>query len=318
MNSRDSVYEWTWILKMEHYLLYLFFLNFAARSHHSSCRFFFATFSLSHSTLAGDFKPTNVMLASQPGEPIDVQFIDFELAGPNYRGYDIYKLFRRGQPQPPPSTDATDTQGDVLVEPVLNTTPTMPTDTLPTATSSTTTTASSEGSHTSSTGSASRTPPQPPPAVEPDTRALRSFVSAYLQAIDANEQMCGNNMNSQGDRHTEKAAAARAINNAGAKSSNQEQAGAAIELASASAAARALLATVVETEDMSETSTTTVANTDATASPISSSSSSTIVGRDADDVAALESLMAEVSIFEPLTWFEAAVFFLFAIQVMFQ
>ena len=241
------------------------------------------------------------MLASQPGEPIDVQFIDFELAGPNYRGYDIYKLFRRGQPQPPPSTDTTE-----LVEAVLNTTATMPTDT---TTSSTTTTSASDGSSTSSSSSSASQTPQPPPAVEPDTRALRSFVSAYLQAIDANEQMCRN------DRQTEETAAA--VDGHGAKSSNQEEAGAgeaASELASASAAARALLAAVVETEDMSESST---ATTEATASPISSSSS-TRAGRDADDATALESLMAEVSIFEPLTWFEAAVFFLFAIQVMSQ
>ena len=43
----------------------------------------------------GDFKPSNIMMAESNS---DVMFIDFELAGPNYRGFDIFKLFRRGQP----------------------------------------------------------------------------------------------------------------------------------------------------------------------------------------------------------------------------
>ena len=42
----------------------------------------------------GDFKPSNVMLEDANGA---ITFIDFELAGPNYRGFDIFKLFRRGQ-----------------------------------------------------------------------------------------------------------------------------------------------------------------------------------------------------------------------------
>merc|ERR1711920_314956 len=37
----------------------------------------------------GDFKPSNAML-SEDG----VKFIDFELAGPNYRGFDLMKVFR--------------------------------------------------------------------------------------------------------------------------------------------------------------------------------------------------------------------------------
>jgi thiamine kinase-like enzyme len=45
----------------------------------------------------GDFKPSNVML-NDSDENSDVKFIDFELAGRNYRGFDIFKLFRRGQP----------------------------------------------------------------------------------------------------------------------------------------------------------------------------------------------------------------------------
>ena len=38
----------------------------------------------------GDLKPSNVLRLRRGG----VTFIDFELAGPNYRGYDIFKLFR--------------------------------------------------------------------------------------------------------------------------------------------------------------------------------------------------------------------------------
>uniref|UniRef100_A0A7S2WU47 ethanolamine kinase n=1 Tax=Rhizochromulina marina TaxID=1034831 RepID=A0A7S2WU47_9STRA len=45
----------------------------------------------------GDFKPSNVMTDNLLGSD-KVLFIDFELAGPNYRGFDIFKLFRRGQP----------------------------------------------------------------------------------------------------------------------------------------------------------------------------------------------------------------------------
>mmetsp|Transcript_90853 Transcript_90853/g.211390 ORF Transcript_90853/g.211390 Transcript_90853/m.211390 type:complete len:143 (+) Transcript_90853:3-431(+) len=37
----------------------------------------------------GDFKPSNVMLHKG-----NVKLIDFELAGPNYRGFDLMKLFR--------------------------------------------------------------------------------------------------------------------------------------------------------------------------------------------------------------------------------
>ena len=39
----------------------------------------------------GDLKPSNVMRSSE-GSSID--FIDFELAGCHYRGYDLFKLFR--------------------------------------------------------------------------------------------------------------------------------------------------------------------------------------------------------------------------------
>ena len=38
----------------------------------------------------GDLKPSNVLRLRRGG----ITFIDFELAGPNYRGYDIFKLFR--------------------------------------------------------------------------------------------------------------------------------------------------------------------------------------------------------------------------------
>ena len=37
-----------------------------------------------------------------------ISFIDLEMAGPNYRGFDIFKLFRRGQPaHAEPSTEPT-------------------------------------------------------------------------------------------------------------------------------------------------------------------------------------------------------------------
>ena len=52
----------------------------------------------------GDLKPSNVMRrdATVPAHPLDhaignddaISFIDFELAGAHYRGYDLYKLFR--------------------------------------------------------------------------------------------------------------------------------------------------------------------------------------------------------------------------------
>lgn len=44
----------------------------------------------------GDLKPSNVMLGADGA----ATFIDFELAGPNYRGYDIFKLFRTAGPSP--------------------------------------------------------------------------------------------------------------------------------------------------------------------------------------------------------------------------
>jgi ethanolamine kinase len=40
----------------------------------------------------GDLKPANVMLVSE--DPVVVKLIDLELAGPNYRGFDLMKLFR--------------------------------------------------------------------------------------------------------------------------------------------------------------------------------------------------------------------------------
>ena len=53
----------------------------------------------------GDFKPSNVMVVSEDvandtargggAAAIDAQIIDFELAGPNYRGFDLCKFFRR-------------------------------------------------------------------------------------------------------------------------------------------------------------------------------------------------------------------------------
>jgi len=42
----------------------------------------------------GDFKPSNVM--EHEGH---VKLIDFELGGPNYRGFDLYKVFRTAKPQ---------------------------------------------------------------------------------------------------------------------------------------------------------------------------------------------------------------------------
>merc|ERR1711933_233326 len=42
----------------------------------------------------GDFKPSNVM--EHKGR---VKLIDFELGGPNYRGFDLFKIFRTAMPQ---------------------------------------------------------------------------------------------------------------------------------------------------------------------------------------------------------------------------
>jgi len=44
----------------------------------------------------GDLKPSNVMasLPSSPSGANQISFIDFELAGAHYRGYDLFKLFR--------------------------------------------------------------------------------------------------------------------------------------------------------------------------------------------------------------------------------
>ena len=49
----------------------------------------------------GDLKPSNVMRLSQDdsaasvaGGAVQCQFIDFELSGDHYRGYDLFKLFR--------------------------------------------------------------------------------------------------------------------------------------------------------------------------------------------------------------------------------
>merc|ERR1719356_2390477 len=41
----------------------------------------------------GDFKPSNVM---RDGDQVVI--IDFELAGPNYRGFDLMKVFRTSLP----------------------------------------------------------------------------------------------------------------------------------------------------------------------------------------------------------------------------
>lgn len=43
----------------------------------------------------GDLKPSNVMSSA---DDTQVQFIDFELAGAHYRGYDLHKIFRTGLP----------------------------------------------------------------------------------------------------------------------------------------------------------------------------------------------------------------------------
>lgn len=40
----------------------------------------------------GDLKPSNIMLVQE--DPVELQLIDLELAGPNYRGFDLMKLFR--------------------------------------------------------------------------------------------------------------------------------------------------------------------------------------------------------------------------------
>jgi aminoglycoside phosphotransferase (APT) family kinase protein len=48
----------------------------------------------------GDLKPSNVMGSD---DSTRVQFIDFELAGAHYRGYDLHKIFRTGMPATPAS-----------------------------------------------------------------------------------------------------------------------------------------------------------------------------------------------------------------------
>lgn len=48
----------------------------------------------------GDLKPSNVMSSAGNAR---VQFIDFELAGAHYRGYDLHKIFRTGLPFTPTS-----------------------------------------------------------------------------------------------------------------------------------------------------------------------------------------------------------------------
>lgn len=48
----------------------------------------------------GDLKPSNVMGSA---DSTRVQFIDFELAGAHYRGYDLHKIFRTGLPATPAS-----------------------------------------------------------------------------------------------------------------------------------------------------------------------------------------------------------------------
>ena len=46
----------------------------------------------------GDLKPSNVMLHSEAGARREgICFIDFELSGNHYRGYDLFKLFRTSQ-----------------------------------------------------------------------------------------------------------------------------------------------------------------------------------------------------------------------------
>lgn len=44
----------------------------------------------------GDCKPSNVMLTQE--KPYAVSLIDFELGGPNYRGFDLFKIFRTALP----------------------------------------------------------------------------------------------------------------------------------------------------------------------------------------------------------------------------
>jgi len=46
--------------------------------------------ALPHVLGHGDLKPSNVVWSPSSGP----KFIDFELSGPNYRGFDLYKLFR--------------------------------------------------------------------------------------------------------------------------------------------------------------------------------------------------------------------------------
>lgn len=172
----------------------------------------------------GDFKPSNIMvdpgaLSSTPqgqgGRPApapftydDVLFIDFELAGPNYRGFDLFKLFRRGQPTPPasaPAAAAASADGDEEAKLHVNVTEAAE--------------AAAAGAHDDASI---------------DEERLRRFLDTYL---DAYNDMRGH----EGERDT--------------------------------------------------------------AIPVA--------GRRDDSLA---SLVAETHLFEPLTWLEAAIFFLFAIQ----
>jgi hypothetical protein len=49
----------------------------------------------------GDLKPSNMMRTPDDAHPPHLLFIDLELAGPNYRGFDIMKLFRADAGAPP-------------------------------------------------------------------------------------------------------------------------------------------------------------------------------------------------------------------------
>ena len=186
----------------------------------------------------GDFKPSNIMLRErQPSSNVErqndgrshvkniaeqlergdltVTFIDFELGGPNYRGFDIFKLFRRGQ--------------------IKNN------------------------------------------GGEPESMShenLRAFVASYLEAIEKKDASAETG---RAQKHAKKTNFEECQNNkANGENLTFDQKAATLACIASGA-------------------------TPDTDSPGSFDRR-------------LEALLAEVYIFEPLTWLEAAVFFLFAIQ----
>ena len=201
----------------------------------------------------GDFKPSNVMLRESSekmsGEyespkfqrslaerlesgDLMVTFIDFELGGPNYRGFDIFKLFRRGQVEG-------NGEGAELI------------------------------AH----------------------QNLRAFVAAYLEAIERNhkEELARMDRGGTG-AHEKEANRQGATCGGGIRKCDLEASNLTYEQETALGALAAARSSIG-----------------------GNSAPSKELGQSTQNEA-LEALLAEVYLFEPLTWLEAAAFFLFAIQ----